>query len=1816
MPTSTEPTRGVQLKEGSFTFPLHYKCRVDVKALKEIPRKLNICAQGIESLNDLFYEAPPEKKEGVLTQKAIWENVLERILDMKAFNASSSYTNLSNQILPLCVLLPEERQYFPIDAVFSKEPTNPFLETKRFARELLDIVAAIKTIREEKVFGYPDFHIYPGKDAFVLTDTETGERRIVLGIYSIVPGDVEETISSDQLSIRAIKDLIQQRWDKSQFRKIMKSNDLDTIIAHLKKLSQDIPTWKNIGIKTGYAAVYSTLIFLVFSAIMTAIGYVKTADLEEMNLYLISEEVENPVKTKLLPSVTTVDGYKQDTTSQIRILLEAGKRSDQTFQVIGTYRSWFRLTKLGILTDIAQTLDKVYHLDYNSPMKLGEFVAEPQLKSLEIIPAKDDYTFRFKAQEKWDRERFRMISSKPQATVDGKKPASGPMVEVEAIVQRPRWTLEMEPNMIAFQEATSQVQSVSTDSIKIYTNPTDEEKRSGAKVAEANLQSYFTISFDRLGVPIQIHYLDPNGVPLAQMMFDSFEEGKLKSAPKLRSVKIGTKKKTEEGEGDEETESEGEETEEKLPEDRDPKTAKRAPVLPMLKRIDTFWLRRTDAVAQIALQMGFISKEQQVECVRIWRATPGLEMDKILLEKAYINKKQHESILQKCQKDEEPFAAERIQDLYYRLHELPKEVNAVKVVVLSRHLPSDEIKGQLHIAVPGVSKPLSVPITFHPKQNIEFSPKEVVDIRDQVTGIAIPISLERRVWGESKKFPLHELQSFTFQIMQKPNSPRLEGFGPFSICVQRRQDPDNLFFYNTATGETCKITEYTRRSGKFFFAARPETYGKSETEFFETLDINNRNVFGIREAIAKTASQIYVIILTDKNVEEASIVLKWRGGDKAAELPISARSAEALKLVRWKADSSAKELSRYNTKDWMEKISVEGPLGFAQYQAIIFSGEQADKDVSSDVIVNIEKPELLNILYQTVDGDWFSHISQEIPGIKMLSKPVSQLKLEKIGKDKDQKQYFRPETKEIGRIEKYLMVPGVNVKPGHPKEKVPVTFYYPAKDMRVNLDVEVSCLESPKVDWVVKMDDTQKALKIKVLNYPKSQAALLTEKLQFLSTCASIALLHSQYHTDLKASDVDQKLSDTIRWSLESVGFHGPSNPPAALGKLGETIKLAIKTQNEAGLKKTMEITKETLLLSWSQQAQSVLDYHLELGKIQQALKEGKALKTSEFELNVQLQLKRELPPLVEEPERFLEIELSIPFDKLVLDKKTQPIVQLQDGYYYNIPKNFASASNVRKMLSEIYPYPEAFPVQDTNLEKTDLQVSKTYYENILQYSLWEQRLREFKKEQSEFWVAMLGVTSEITDVDGNIDTKEVSKIGEEIQKQLRTYFISPIEINRVFWSELKDKARGQAEENRKSLGKEEQSGVLRFVERSMMSQLTDKKCWYTNFSFVVDRLMVDRCPYHQWIYIKTYRPTLEGFEGEEVKLRIFKRDGLSISPYPGQEYNVEILSDATGYTKLVMVKGVTLFQDWFDKHPSSELKASKEENRLQVKFYYDEMGTEKELTRPGVGGPPIIDFEAHPASVILFQVKGYHITPDRLRQLAREKNFAITTTKGKTKYIWTFNFDNGPILVPFSYKIQKSLDTLVSITPHILNWKQDPPPAENERNLETFAAKYDMEFLYINTQAQLPMSHFFPYNNFEDICKDYNQQSMSSNRMIDFLEKLFEVSDQIDRSIKFKWNQDLTNFYSKEQNKDQMFRYSYPNNHELRLNVPALFEKPEKFQGTGHPELKAPPGQRTAVIWRIVPSKTSQQFAQRGFPKYIMEKQYFPNSEPVFSKE
>jgi hypothetical protein len=1831
LPTSTEPTRGVQLKEGTFTFSQHFKCNVDVKALKEIPQKLDICQQGIEGLNDLFYEVAPDQKESVLIQKAIWENVLERILDMRVFNATSSYTNVSNQLNPLKVILPENRQYFPIDSAFSKEPNNIFCETKRFARELLDIVVAIKTMREDNLFGFPEFHIYPTRDAFVLTDTDTGERHIAIGIYSILPAEEDENLNTEQYSIKAIRDLISQRWDKREFRQVYKADSLDKMIMHLRKLAPDLPTWKKFTLGTCKIFSYAALTFIVFSALMILNGLCpwNKAILEDINIY----EISNDGIRALAPETTIVDGYKQDVNSRIRILLQSAKRSDKTYQVVGTYRSPMRLDTMGgllifNLLNVSTKLDRLYHLNYSEAIKHSDLNFNPELKLVTIVPVDEISLFRLEGRKNvWGRDRIQLTASKNinkvqnksarEAVAPAEKDAKVPALDLELFVMKPQWTLEMNPKEIAFQQAEAGKESIETDLINIYANPTDAEKDKGVKIAEANLDSYFTVSFNRAGVPIQIHYLDPKGDALAKVIFDSFDEGKLKTAPKLQSVRVDTRKNRDRDE-EEEEEAEIEEEDQDYDRGKSRNSAKR---LPALKNIDTFWLKRNDAVAQLAQQQGDITKEQLVECLRVWRTTPSLDMQQLLIEKGFLTKAKCDDIVKKLSKSSPEalgIKVEVIKDLYYRLPAIPKDVNALKMVVLSRHLPSEEIKGNLHIAIPGIEKTISVPITFQPKQEVEFDPGQIADIRETVTGVALPIKVNKRVWGELKSYQPHEFRYFMFQLEEKADAAHLEGYPSFTVGLQLRDDPDKLYFYNPVTKETGTISDYQRRAGKIYFSAKAETYGKASSNFFE-VDAKNPYLFGIRENIAKTTSNLYIMILTDKNVEESQLTLRWRSGEEAAKLPTTARSKEGLRLVHWKSDSPIKEISRYTPKDWLEeKIALRGPLGNAQFQAIIFSGEQADKDVSSDVYVNIADPKLVNILYQTVDGDWFANIDASHKNVKALVEHPSQLGKKKFGKEREQLEYFRAETKEIGRIEKFLFVPGEGVLPGQEPKTTKVTFYYPEKDMYVALDVEVSCEEALKVDSKLALDgignteekQTPAELKLTFSNYPRAKANELENDLMFLATCASTALLHAQYHSELTANSEDMRWAEAIRWSLESIGLNGPANPPSSMGQLGDTIKVAIEAKNEDGLKKSYEIMRETLLLAWSPQAQDLLSYHLGWKEIGKALREGKSFQNDNFALNIKLQPERVLPPLVNEPERFETVEFIIPCDKLVLDKVKTNVVELRESYYYNIPKNFASASSIQNVLKSIYPFEEAFPEQDKTMD-SGVEVSTTYYENILKYSLWEHRLNDFRKQESKFYVAMLGVTSEIADLAGGIDEQEVNKVANEMQKQLSNYFISPLEISRVYWSEIKNKVRGNAEENRGKIGSEEQQSLLRYIERSMMSQLTDTTCWYTNFSFLIDRYTLDACPYHKDIYIKTYRPTTEGYPGESIKFRIFKRDGMQISPYPGQEYSVDVLN--YGYdTHLITVKGMTVYQDWFTEHPCNEIKPTNADKRLRIKLYYEEQGEEKELVRPGVGAPPIIDFDVHPASVILFELKGYHISPDRIRQIVRSKDFSIVTTKGNTKWNWTFSFDNGPIVVPFSYKIKKSLRDLVSYSTHILSWKQDPAAPEDERKLESLASKYDMEFLYINTQEQLPMSQFFPYTKMEDICRDYDNGRMSSNRMIDFLEKLFSSSEQIKGTIKFKWNPELTAYYKNNHDKDQMFRYAYQNSHELRVTVPAIFETPADFTGT-HPALVCPPGSQMSVIWRIVPSKNT---LQRGFPKYILEKKLFPSSDPVVSKE
>ena len=175
----------------------------------------------------------------------------------------------------------------------------------------------------------------------------------------------------------------------------------------------------------------------------------------------------------------------------------------------------------------------------------------------------------------------------------------------------------MNPKEIAFQQAEAGKESIETDVINIYANPTETEKEKGVKVEEANLASYFTVSFNRAGVPIQIHYLDPQGEALAKIIFDSFDEGKLKTPPKMQSVRVDTRKRQDRD--DEEDIDLDYDDEQEYGRDRERSSTKR---LPSLKNIDTFWLKRNNAIAKLARKRGDLTQEQLVACEREWRTTP------------------------------------------------------------------------------------------------------------------------------------------------------------------------------------------------------------------------------------------------------------------------------------------------------------------------------------------------------------------------------------------------------------------------------------------------------------------------------------------------------------------------------------------------------------------------------------------------------------------------------------------------------------------------------------------------------------------------------------------------------------------------------------------------------------------------------------------------------------------------------------------------------------------------------------------------------------------------------------------------------------------------------------------------------------------------------------------------------------------------------------------------------------------------------------------------------------------------------------------
>lgn len=1746
---SQQPDRGIQLKEGSFTFPPNLKCRVDTKAIEELPKKFEVCRQGIEVLGDLFYEAPPEKKEGVLVQKAIWENMLGCLLETKVFNASSTYTTLSNQLLPVRVSLPKNRQYFPVNSALGKDPSNPFRETKKFARELLDIVAAIKTLREESLFAYANFHIYPNRDAFVITDSETGGRHLAVGMHSMIPPDIDESVSSEECSVRAIKDLVQERWDKREFRKILKASNLNTMFEALKHLARDIPTLELVATKTAYASVYTLIGFIVFSILM----------------FLTGVSFNQPVleEIQLVQEKRPVEG---------RIVLQVEKEKEESYQVIGTYRAKYRLETMGglgifNLLGLSEQLDRLYSLNYQQALKRQDFKFEPEVKNLELVE-QEKHVFHFKGLSRWGRERFKIVPS--QTTSAAKRP----IFEVEALVLQPDWILKSQPKELVLESSSATLMADGRElavqkEIRIYATPPQTKDKQAGKDAEVAQSTYFSVSFKDQGIPLEIHYLkdpDPKSRPVATIVFKEFDsqevvddQGKkskvyLPRTIEMRGVRISTKTKTaaaqpaveEEGEGESE---EGEET---------VSIKKMAGKLPEAAK-DGF---------NLPLQAPFQIKN---------------------------------------------FA-------FHRLLQLPPQITTVQIVVPSKHLPSDQtVNGHLHLAVPGVLQPLSVPITFIPKETITFVPKEMRDERDRVTGLAFPIYLQKAVWtGKDDKMPFHELAHYTFHI--EGTNPHLEGFGALGLGVQI-DDPRTLYFYNTATGETKAIEDFTGiKEGKMYFAPETKTYKPVKTECFEPLDRQNLTSFTIRKSVAEATRALYAVVLTDKNVENTSLIVK-RGGEVVATLPVTARSKEALRMVKWKEETTTKGLARYGREDWCDKVEIEGPLGAFAYQTIIFSGEQADKDISDQVYCRIKDPQLVNCIYQTVDNDWFGYLANANAPVRELKPQTEQLTLLK----RDSDVYFRAEQPLIGKVQKYLLVPGPGVKAGDGKRETEITFFYPAKGEvagATTIKVAVSCAAEKKVGWDVNFDEEKKQFVIRVDNYPKNQAAKLAKKLQFLSTCASVTLLHRKADSELGNHIDDRRWTEMLRWSLQSVGFKTPQTPPSILGKQGEKWAKTIRSDNDAEMQEVYQSMREALFLGWSPQTQALIAHHLGLNNLEGNLERCESTQSKVFELKVQPEPQRANPILVSEPERFAQVTLTIPYDKLLLDKQAAQLHQLHESYYYGISKNLNAAPEVTVLLRELYPATTSLPRQ-TNMVAGGISISDVLYYNLLRDSLWEERLKVFHKPESKFWIAMLSLTPQIADVNGKkIDEMEVNKIAAQIQAQLTTYFLTPVELRRVFWKELKSKVRGkELDKNRDTIGTEEAGGLLRFVERSLMPQFSDEKgkeCWYANFSFIMDQPTRDQCPLarwgdYRWLYLKTYLPGIDGGPGGYAKLPLFRRDGMSLVPYGGTDYSVTITKEESEFTHIVTVKGITAFQDWFVYHPADDAKATKAQDRLRLKVYYEDAGVEKELIRPGEGGPPIVDFEAHPLSVILFEVSGYHISPDRVRQLVRNKSFTILTQKGTGEWQWTFNFENGPILAPFAYSIDASAKIIKRVQ-HTLSWRQLPPPDEKQRTLDAFMQNYRSEFLYLDRTAQLP-SHIFspyPYTTLKEMYDDYKVEK-DPKRVLEILGKLFDA--QLPEIVKFTWNKDLTDYYKDEHDSNQMFRYNYADGHQWTVTVAEIFSQPVDFKGAIHPKLILSGNKdEMTLIWRLLPIK-GEQVTDKP-PKYILEKKNFPTAEPVFSKE
>lgn len=1766
---STDPSKGIPLKDGSFTFPTTLKCRVDRKALKAIPRNFEICKQGIEALNDLFYEAPPEKKEGVLVQKSIWENVQERVQDIQIFNAGANYTDLSNQILPIRVNLPKGNQSYPIDQILTKDLSNPYLEMKKFARELLDIVSAIRCIREEKLFKYEDFHIYPTKEAFVLTDSESGERNLTVAIHSICPDSIIEGTSSEELCLMAIKDLIRQRWDANMFGRVLKANDLTTMFLGLRHLSRDVPTVERIAMGAAYTALYAFIAFLVFSVLMFLSGLTpwNNAELQKISYkFHDSEGKKEQVVSKL---IRNKDNRKKfDEISSYRVSIGTNEESLEKIEVVGTYLSPLRLEKMNGLfifdkLSLSSPLDRVYGLDYETPISLEKLkyndlkIIKAASKEMEQGGKKTRSSFIVKSQKKWGRERFNMAPSNKKETT----------LPLEVLIVKKGWTLSSQPSRITFKQTSSKKAAGVNEELRVFANP---PKGSKARTTEINKRAFYRVTFkneDLSKVPIEIQYLkSPKGPVVATVNFsETYYGGGL---PKTHSIKVKKKNKrrrNEDDENDEDDEDNEDEFDDEDDEDDDRRSRGR------LKRKD-------------------------------------------------------------------PDVFELAGKKYYRLAQLP-DFTTIKVA--NKQLPSDDIECTLHIAVPGIETITEIPITFNPKEEILFKKPEMLHVRSQVSGLAYPVELQKRLWNKKpRKLEGVRIADFTFVLDDGGSKQPMDNYGALGIGFQIQGDR-TLYFYNTKDGKTNSIQNYSVKDGVLYFGANEKNYKLEASSVFKPV-AGNLNAFTIRRQTAESITQLYVAVLTDKNVENAKLTLK-KNKRTELELPISARSEEALKVVAWRKLAVNQS---YKKEDWINKddpkkqkaININGPLGGLRYNVILFAGDEAVADVSNKAYLKIENSSVLNMIYQTVDSDWFSRTQSETNGIKSLNAPAVQLKFLKRSKDKrppytllDHKEigsvatkelYFLADQSVIGQVYKYYAVAGNGVKAGEKDKKTKLTFYLPEKDMEASIDIVVARKEENKTKWNVTFNEEDKSFNIAVANYKTANAHTLAKEIRFMLTCAATQLIHRGYHKgDNKVHRDDNRWAQTIAWALKSIGSENPTSPSTqVLGKLAEQLSEYLRKKDEVGIKLAYKLMRETLLLSWSGKSEDLLNNFLELTQLEENIEKGKNIDNDFYKLNVEFYSKREFPILVDSPTRFKSVSFNISFDKLLLDKTAIQLHELNESYYRGIPTNFDSVPHVKSYLANLYPKADAFPTQldQRNLKEVgiNIQISDKLSQNLLQYSLWEERLKNSVKPTNKFWVAFQGATDAFTDVDGKIDTKQVDNIATELQKSIESQLISPIQMRRVYWQELQDKVRlpEERDKNRDNLSKQEKKGLLKFIDRSTMPQFTGKKAWYTSFEFVVDRLTLDACPYgRQWVYIETYRPQADGLPGEKHKLNLFKRNGMTLDPYPSKNYNVEILKygDTWGgatETKLVRVTGIDAFLGFYQDHTSSEIKGGPDK-RIRLDIFYDKKNGKKNIKITPTSGisPAVIDFDVHPKSVILFEISGYQVSPDRIREIMRNKGLEMSIKRGTKNWQWKFSVDNGPVISPYAFNVQATeiVENQLAVE---LSWKEEPTPGEEQRNFTSLQDRYDIEFFYLDSKEKLP-EEFSPYNNYASICEAYNNNAIPARRMYDLLEKLYDSNAQLQQGEKFEWTEELANTYDKklvlQNNNLQMFQYKYDEAHVITLNAYENIYTSEEFKGK-HPQLKAPAishrdeNINKTLVWKISPKEGK---SLRGFPKYVLDK-------------